>query len=74
MLKNILLKGIGQDLQQPTDMQQVDVQQPMQQSPMPYPMPFMGMPQGGFEQSPQRPDMFGQYNNPMMFLRRGLNG
>lgn len=29
-----------------------------------------GMQGKGFQMSPQQADMFGQYNNPMMFLRR----
>lgn len=52
------------------------LQQEQQQAVNPMPAQMMGF-QGalmaggqGFQMSPQSSDMFGQYNNPMMFLRR----
>lgn len=65
-LADMLRKGIGMPLDQPQEQQDMAMQQPMGlQGALMY-----GMQPQGFQMSPQQGDIFGQYNNPMMFLRR----
>lgn len=60
MFGDILRRGIG--------MEDMQGQQPLQQ-PMPPMMP-LGFQNMNFGMSPQKADVYGQFNNPMMFLRR----
>lgn len=63
MLGDMLRKGLGLE-------QEMQGFNPMQQSiPIGLQGALMAGSQG-FDMSPQRPDMFGQYNNLMMFSRR----
>lgn len=61
MFGDILRRGIGMEDLQP-------LQQPMQ-LPQGVGMP-LGFQNMNFGMSPQKADMYGQFNNPMMFLRR----
>lgn len=57
MLGDILRKGlVGEEMQG--------------QMPMQMPIGLSGALMAGAQPMPQQADMFGQYNNPMMFLRR----
>jgi hypothetical protein len=61
--------GLNQEAAQPEmgqDGQGLQQQQPAQSQYMQMPMPFGQK----FSMTPQGPDVYGQYNNPLMFLRR----
>lgn len=64
MFGELLRKGLGID--QPQDVNPMQPQEiGLQGALMAGMQPYQGM-----QMSPQQADMFGQYNNPMMFLRR----
>ena len=72
MFGDLLRKGLGEeDMQGQSPAQFGRPQNPyMQPQPMPQ-MPMFGGGTGqGFSPTPQGPDLYGQYNNPFMFLRR----